>query len=226
MTKHHHNSAGMIVALAVLVFAGVGHRLLARRIDSLLSEYLQPKQPLAALPFQLASWTGRDIPLDEQTRRMAGDDDFLNREYVDAITGRSVSLCVGYIGRPRSRLGHRPDVCYPAHGYRQVSCQTVEIRIGQKEPVPALLYRYTSQILGNPSEIVLATYVINGHWVTDTALAGDYNTRGPALFARQVAFVARVQLSMRSTGDDNADTTAATALAYQLIEQIKVLLPE
>lgn len=219
-------SIGLGIAAGILVLCGAGHRILARQIGEMLNEYLQPRQPLASMPLQIGSWNGRDLAMDEPTRRLAGDDDFINREYVDAGSGRTAGVYVGYIGRPRSRMGHRPDVCYPAHGYREVSRRAIDLRISESETLPALLFEFAPPGLGGSPLLVLATYAINGRWVNDTRAANAYNVRGPSLFSRQLAYVVRVQVSLAASGDERADLERLSGFVAQVVTHVQDLLPQ
>lgn len=219
-------SVALGTALVVLGVAGVGHRLLAGRIDAMMNEYLRPKKPMATLPHQIDTWKGEDVEMDEQTRKIAAEDDFINRQYVDAGGGRAASVYVGYIGRPRSLLAHQPEVCYRTHGFKQVSRETRELVLSGDRSIPILMYEFAAPSMGVPPQLVLATFVVNGRWVNDTTAIKSYNARGPGLFSAQLAYVARVQISMDATGDRAADMAALSSFSAQLIEKIRELLPE
>jgi len=73
---------------------------------------------LNALPFEIASWSGRDIPVEETVERMLRADHHVQRTYVDSVGG-IVWLYVGYYGTDRGgRSEHSPFVCYPAAGWK------------------------------------------------------------------------------------------------------------
>ena len=85
---------------------------------------IQLRAPLAveaklldALPHELASWVGEDVPVEETVERMLRADHNLQRTYVDPAGGR-VWLYVGYYGTERGgRSEHSPFVCYRAAGW-------------------------------------------------------------------------------------------------------------
>jgi exosortase len=216
----------VVATVAVMVMAGVGHRVLAARIDAALGQSLAPRWPLATLPLQIDDWQGRDVLLDENVRRIAGDDDFVNRQYVNGTSGRTIGLYVGYMGRPRSHMAHRPDVCYPAHGLHEESRQLVSVPVQNGAAVPGLLYEFAGPQAGGVRDLVLVTYVINGRYVNDVAAANDVNSRGIGLgAARQAAYVARIQLSMRATGDHVADMAVLCDLAARLYQPVVGMMP-
>lgn len=85
-------------------------------------------QPLAQLPEAIGNWTGRDLPLDEDTLAVLGKGDFLNRLYTQYPAGNPqaegsdaalpVSLFIGYF--PSQRTGqtmHSPQNCLPGAGW-------------------------------------------------------------------------------------------------------------
>jgi exosortase len=211
--------------VAIMVLAGVGHRVLAARIDRALGQSLALRQALSTLPLQLERWQGRDVPLDEQVRRIAGDDDFLNRQYLDGTSGRTIGLYVGYVGRPRSRLGHRPDVCYPAHGFEETSRQPMSVKSRDGAEVPAVLYEFANPQPGGPRERVLATYVINGQYVTDVTASGGLNGRSVGLGAKRETYVARVQVSIQASGDRAADVALLCEFASLLRGPLAAMMP-
>lgn len=219
-------SIALVASAIVLAGAGVGHRLLAARIDAYLSEYLRPRQPLATLPLEIASCQGTDVPLDARVKEIANEDDFVNREYWDAASGRTFGVYIGYIGRPRSRLGHRPDVCYATHGYQETAREKLELQVPGHGAVPAVFYEYAPPTPGRPNQVVLATFVINGRWVNDTASADAYNARGVNLFSRQLAYVGRLQVSLVASGDRAADIEALSRFAAELSARLQDLLPQ
>lgn len=216
-----------LAAVLVLLSAGVVHRLLAARIRTALDRMLELKQPLSSLPLQLGGWAGRDVPIDEETRRIAGDDDFINRVYVDGASDRSVAVYVGYIGKPRSTLAHRPDICYPAHGYKEVRRGEVTVRSAAGQEVPALLLEYASPQMAGQPQLVLVSYLINGRYSNSTAEATEYNARGPGLLSSQpLAYLARVQVSIRNSGDREADIAALSDFMAGFLEPIGGIMPE
>ncbi len=212
-------------AVAVMVLAGVGHRVLAARIDLALGKSLPLRQPLSTLPFQLENWQGQDVPLDESVRRIAGDDDFVSRQYFNGTNGRTIGLYVGYMGRPRSHMAHRPDVCYPAHGFQETSREPVSVQRRDGTKVPGLLYEFTSPQPGGPRDLVLATYIINGQCVTDSRAAGGLNGRGAGLGETREAYLARVQVSILASGDRIRDLAVLSEFASLLSEPLAAVMP-
>lgn len=91
-------------------------------------------QPLAAIPFQLAEWSGGDgPPFDAETLKVLGADEYLNRIYAHPAHG-AVGLYIGYYGAQREGTAiHSPQNCLPGSGWVPVSHArtTLQVADGQ-----------------------------------------------------------------------------------------------
>jgi hypothetical protein len=220
-------SSGALWALgAVLVITGVGHRLLLAQIDSALDRVVKPAQPMSTLPLDLGPWQGRDEPVAPLVQKIAGDDDFVNRIYTHHETGRKVSLYIGYIGRPRSWLGHRPDVCYRAHGYEQIGQEAAMIRTEGGEDVPAILYEFSLAKAGGRQHLVLGNYLRNGSFLREGDDFREMTARRPNLFAPNVAYLARIQIGISASDDKAADQRVLEDFAGRIVGPVRVRMPE
>ncbi len=221
-------SAGMAVGVTVgvLVVSGLLHRSLAAHIEGALGRSVPLRAPLSTLPLRLGAWEGRDVPVDERARRIAAEDDFLNREYRDRATGRTVGLYVGYIGRPRSALWHRPEICYPVHGLEQVSRQRFLVTTEAGESVPSLLYEFRSTTFDGPRVRVMATFIINGRVVEDLTGANQFNVRRVNLLTRRTAYVARVQCALEASGDAEEDLRLLSDFGKTIIGPTLEIMPK
>jgi EpsI family protein len=216
----------LVGAVVVLAAAGWGHRALVARIDASLSQSAALRQPLASLPLQLGDWFGRDVPLDPQVLQAANfDDQYVSRSYASGTSNAAVEVFVGYVGRPRSRLGHRPDVCYAAHGWDQVSQESIRIAAPGGQAVPAILYEFRHPDGFGRRMLVLATNIINGRYVRDPDEFGHYDTRGPNLLGGRPAYVARVQVATPITADRQVAFAALGDLAGRIVEPTAALMP-
>jgi EpsI family protein len=214
------------LTLAVLLAAGVGYRSLEGWIDSALNRSLTLRQPLSSLPFQFGTWEGQDRQLEEAVRRLTGDDDYICRTYLNQAQSRSIDLYVGYVGRPRFRMGHRPDICYPSQGFEKVSEARMLVAGRAGSQTPVLLYEFRRPgVNSGPRELVVAAYIINGEFVVDPGAVDRYNIRGPGLLGRQIAYVARIQASVQASGDENADAALLSDFTAQIIGPIMAIMP-
>ena len=214
------------LAAAVLLGTGWGHRVLIARIDHALQQIVQPVQPLASLPLQLGGWLGRDEPLDERVRQAAHfDDQYVNRVYFNPRVGASVGVFIGFVGRPRSRLGHRPDVCYAAHGWEQEWQKSVPVTTPAGSSVPSILHKFRPPDAFGRPKLVLATYMVNGRFVYDPAAFRQYNARSPNLLGGRPAYLTRIHVSLVASGNQAADTAVLKEFVALVAEPTANMMP-
>lgn len=223
--KTHILTFAVIVALGLLILDGWANLILRGKIDAVSNQRLPLKYPLSNIPREIIPWVGQDVLLDERVRQATGDEEYLNRTYVNKETGHGASVYIGYIGRPRSRFGHRPDVCFPAQGYEKASEKPIMVPGKDGLKIPCILYEFLSPQLGAPRVLVAATYLINGKYINDSNVANDYNVRNPNLFGKQKAYIARVQVSMQATGSRNSDVQTLCKLSGQIFENAAGTMP-
>jgi len=73
---------------------------------------------LASVPFEVAGWSGADVPVETDVEAMLRADYNLQRAY-ESPDGALVWVYVGYYGTRRGgRPEHTPPTCYEANGYR------------------------------------------------------------------------------------------------------------
>ena len=72
-----------LLAVIALLLAGAVYRVAASRIKLVTETPITLPVPLSAFPMQVGNWIGRDVPIPENIQRVAGNDDFLNRLYIN-----------------------------------------------------------------------------------------------------------------------------------------------
>jgi EpsI family protein len=90
-------------------------------------------RPLSALPRVVGGWSGRDVPLDAETLRALGMDDYLHRVYVPegAATGPPIDVYVAYYASQRQGDAiHSPLNCLPGTGWQPVTRERVRVATG------------------------------------------------------------------------------------------------
>ena len=185
----------IVIAGCLLLAGGAADRTVEKLLFGLNAASVPLKEPLASLPRRIGPWIGEDQPLDENVRRIANEDAYLNRRYDNEDGKRSVTLYVGYVGGARKIISHRPDVCYAAHGFEQVAEQRLVLTTPDGEQIPSVIYQFSSSGLVTRSVLVLAIYLVNGEYTSDKAVFGGFNLRHPNLFGDVVPYVARIQVS-------------------------------
>jgi hypothetical protein len=71
---------------------------------------------LQDIPMDVGYWHGRDLPVEEQTRKTAGAVGYVSREYRNIRTQEVVMLWL-IVGHAREVSAHTPEICYPASGF-------------------------------------------------------------------------------------------------------------
>jgi hypothetical protein len=103
--------------------------------------------PLKDLPKTLGDeWTlqeGGEKVLDPEVAQVAGCRDSLIRTYRNATTGVNVTALILF-GPSKAVVGHTPEVCYPAAGYRMYrdpTLRSVALRPDAHGPLPVAEFR-------------------------------------------------------------------------------------
>ncbi|MHC4233946.1 MAG: exosortase-associated EpsI family protein [Planctomycetota bacterium] len=166
--EHGRHRVAALVALALLVASGVAYRAVVWRVAEFFAIEPIPPGALAVLPRQIGDWTGHDEPLDERTVVVVDADDHLARVYT-SDDGEVASLFIALrrrdvaFGVPASALvPHRPEVCYPAHGWTAGETFTAELEAADGSPSPVKIYRFERGELERERVVVLAYYIVDG----------------------------------------------------------------
>jgi EpsI family protein len=149
--------------IVVLLFAA-GMFLRARGSN----EILPSREPLASLPYQLGSWQGSDVPVQQDVLEILGPGDFLQRFYEDtSANGPYVDLFVAYF--PSQRTGdtiHSPKHCLPGSGWLPVESGRLTLSLPGRAPFEANRY-----VIAKGDDRQLVLYWYEAH---DRALASEY----------------------------------------------------
>ncbi len=100
--------------VVVLLLAGTMTYLFARPGHDLIPS----REPLALLPNSIAGWNASQLSIDQETRDVLGDGDFLSRNYTRPGSPLPINLFVAYF--PSQRTGstiHSPKHCLPGAGW-------------------------------------------------------------------------------------------------------------
>jgi hypothetical protein len=154
-------------AATVLLLAGLVYRVAASRLKPIVENYISLPVSLKRFPFTINNWNGNDVPVIEAVQRVAGTDDFLNRLYIDKATGQWANVYVAYSARPRTMLGHRPQVCYVAGGWVHDSTELSQFVSYSGRKIPCLIHRFHKPAPQDDEIIVLNFYVVNSQVTTD-----------------------------------------------------------
>lgn len=167
--------------------------------------------PLKNLPLQVGAWVGQEGRLTPEVERIAGNDDYVSRTYVNTNTSESAYFYLAYSARPRTMLGHQPQVCYTGSGWLHDETKPDELRPAGGEVIPCLVHRFHQE---DRRVVVLNYYVLNGVPTNEEDRFAGVGWRLPNIAGDPAWYVAQVQVS----GDSEAAVRAlATATAPSVI---------
>ncbi len=183
-----------LAAVLSLLLAGVFYRSEARRLEAIGSIPARLPSPLSALPMVIGNWEGRDIAIPEVVQKVAANDDFVCRLYVNRLTGQWAKLYVGFSGRPRTMIGHKPTVCYVSAGWVWDNSERGEISCRDGSKIPCLIHRFHQPDSTGSEIVVLNFYVINGQINCDERAFSGISWRTPNISGDCARYVAQIQI--------------------------------
>ncbi len=134
------------------------------------NEYLPPRVPLTAMPLQIDGWMGTDVPIDDETRKILGNGEFLLRDYVDSGKTQEINLYIAYFPTQRSNdTPHSPNHCLPGAGW--VPTSKGIIRLTRPDGSSVLVNR-EEVTRGGERQLMLYWYQAHGRVV-----ASDYRNK-------------------------------------------------
>lgn len=129
----------VLIGAACLAAAGGAYSLRPRRNVALLKGVTLAE----AVPTAFGDWRSVDVadPLAVNgpgTLSAKLYNELVVRVYTNTTTGTQLLMLLAYGGRQTDELQlHRPEVCYPAFGYRLVRNERVDLPIGANVAIPA-----------------------------------------------------------------------------------------
>jgi len=184
-----------LLAVGVVLLAGGVYRYQASRLELVVRNTISLPVPLRFLAFKVEDWVGRDVPIPEHIQRVAGNDDFINRLYVNRLNGQWANVYVAYCGRPRTMLGHRPEVCYVASGWIHENSERSYFFTLSGRQIPCLIHRFHKPSPRSEEIVVLNFYVVNGRLTCDEGVFSGVSWRTPNVDGDAARYVAQVQIS-------------------------------
>ena len=104
------------------------------------NEIFPPREALNSLPSNLGSWTGTDIPIDQETLDILGPGEFLYRGY-ESVESSPVSLFIAYFRSERAgEAPHSPSNCLPGAGWTPTQKAVIRISSPDGTSFPANRY--------------------------------------------------------------------------------------
>jgi len=187
--------AAIGACLCVLLGGGVAHRWIDHLLLAADATPVRLEAPLSTLPAQIGHWRGTDVPMDKRVLEVAGCDDHVYRRYVEEGSRIVLDLYVAYAARPAKMLGHRPQVCYPAHGWTPAGTRADHVLLADGTRLDFLIHQFTRNERGGERIVVLNYYVLHGRRSIEWTDFWGPQWRGPNLSRDPNFYVAQVQVS-------------------------------
>ena len=209
----------LLLAFVLLISAGVAYRILASRLEIVTSTAISLPVPLSAFPMQIGNWQGKDVPIPENIQRVAGNDDFLNRVYINETTNQWANIYIAYSGRPRNMLGHRPDICYVGGGWVHDSTDESSFVSSYGRDYTCLIHRFHMPAPRTDQIVVLNYYILNGQITADDSGFSGVSMRTPNIAGDPARYVTQIQIS-------SALENATRSLAYDAADIVMKYFPD
>jgi len=212
-----------ILAVSLLLSAGVAYRVPARQLKLLGQEPIELPVPLSEFPREIGDWMGTELGIRATTQEYMKDnfaDDFFSRRYVDSVAKAWADVYVVYCSsRPGGILGHRPGVCYPAFGWQHESTEKSQLISKAGKQIDCLLHRFYKPPPEYDRIVVLSFYVLNGRITAkESDFSGPFGRR-PNIARDPSRYVAQVQIS-------SAQDKSVEMAAEQMADMILDFLPD
>lgn len=204
-----------VAAFFLLVFTGITYRVLGSQLKITTATSIKLPIPLSDFPKQVGNWIGGDINIPTTTREYMERnfaDDYFSRRYVNSAEKTWVDVYVVYCStRPGGILGHRPGVCYPAHGWLQESTEESQFTSRSGQQIDCLVQKFRQPAPALDEVCVLSFYICNGR---PTAKESDFSSifgrkantsRDPSRYVAQVQISSVMESSIRKAAQDVTD---------------------
>lgn len=211
--------AAAVAAVGVVLLGGVGYRRYSSILNRADQRVVFAENTLRqSIPATIGRWKGEELSMDEYVVRAADVDDYLLRVYERDRTRLTLYIAAGV--RARDLLPHRPEVCYPTHGWTVQSVQSVEIP-SAGQAISARLFQFTPSNLAGNGILVLNYYIVDGETCADVSLLRAKAQQGQTA----LRYVAQVQVvaSLQSDVDGRA-AAAAQEFAALIAPTIRTIL--
>jgi EpsI family protein len=205
---------------AVLLLAGT-----ALLLHSRITNEKNPRsEPLTKFPSLIGTWFGTDLRIDQETRNVLGNGDFLSRNYIQDSKTAPVNLFIGYF--PSQRTGqtiHSPKHCLPGSGWVFESSNYEYLLDMNGEP-----HRVGEYIISNAAakQFVIYWYQAHGHSVANEYMAKIYMVTDAIRLNRTDGALVRVITPISSSEDIQAARKRAELFAAQITPLLPRFVPD
>jgi EpsI family protein len=185
-------------------------------------EATPPARPLNEFPKDIGNYrTVEEIPFDQETLKLLGVTDFLNRVYFSPSQG-DVGLYVGYFRTQRTGAAiHSPKNCLPGAGWQPATSEIYQLALDDGRKVPVNLYVIRKDL---DQQIVLYWYQSHGRVVASEYWGKFYMVYDALRLNRTDAALVRITAPVRN-GDADAARAQAIAFAKQVAIDVEQIIP-
>ena len=183
-----------------LMAAGIAYSQAADYMQVISQRCLDLPVALKSFPAEIGGWVGKDIPLSDSVIRAAGNDDFVNRLYVNEMLRQRVTFYVAYSARPRTMNGHKPDVCYVASGWVHDGSKPSSFKTATGKEIPCQMHYFHKPDRPGTQMAVLNFYVLNGRCIFSEKGFSGIAWRTPNITGTPARYVAQIQISSAVEG--------------------------
>ena len=182
-------------------------------------DLIPASQPLAQVPTTIMGYTGRDVPIDQETLDILGVGDILSRIYTQGGQSPPIGLLLAYY--PTQRTGvtmHSPKHCLPGAGWFFESSRYVDLSDAHGK-----LHQVGEYVISNGEnrQFVIYWFQEQGRSIASEYVARTYLVTEAMRLNRTDGALVRV-ITPIGPGDD---TSTARARAEAFTAQLAPILP-
>jgi exosortase D (VPLPA-CTERM-specific) len=207
----------LVLSLA-LIFAAGATIYVARG-----EEKTPPHLPVAEFPRQVGAWnSSQDFPLDDETRKILGDGDFLLRLY-RSPEKPAVDFFLAYF--PTQRTGstiHSPQNCIPGAGWSPIEATRIQIARQANDRVTVNRYIIAK---GMDRQLVLYWYQSNGRIIASEYWAKIYLVWDSIRLQRSDGALVRIITPIRRGEELASAEQRAVSFAQDALQQLDPFVP-
>lgn len=205
----------VLISIGGLLIGGAAYRITYENLNKITEKKISLDRPLNSLSYKITDWVGKDVPVPINIQRVAGADDFINRLYINSKDKIWVNIYIAYTANPRTMLGHKPQICYPASGWVYDDARQIEIRTNTNGHIPCRMFKFHWPETGGEERIVLSYYVVNGQTTDDESVFSGIGWRTPNIDGNAARYAAQIQIS---SSDEKSVILAAQEMSDMLID--------
>jgi EpsI family protein len=185
-------------------------------------ESTPPALPLSDFPKDIGSYRAvQDFAFDEQTLKVLGVTDYVNRAYFSPAKGE-LGLYIGYFRTQRTGAQiHSPKNCLPGAGWQPTISEVYQLSLADGRKVPVNLYLISKDL---DQQIVLYWYQSHGRVVASEYWGKFYMVADAIRLNRTDAALVRITAPVRN-GDLERAKAQAIGFAQEVAVDVEQIIP-